>query len=182
FRRVLFRSVRVPDGGLVRVEVPDDAVTDVHREWLLVRLRSPWTVGGATHPAGALLVTRLDAFLAGARDLTVLFEPDDRTSLSYHAWTREHLLLVVMADVRTRLEVRSPGAAGWRQAVLDEPAEFAHTDILDTNRDVSDEYLLSAGGFLQPPTVRYGRVGSGGAETLKQGPAFFDATGMSVRQ
>ena len=167
--------------GLVRIEVPDDAITDVHREWLLVRLRSPWTVGAATYPAGTLLVTRLDAFLAGARELSVLFEPDDRTSLAYHAWTREHLLLVVMADVRTRLEVRSPGADGWRRATLEDPDDFAHTDILDTNRDASDEYLLSASGFLQPPTVRYGRVG-GPPDVLKQGPAFFDPAGMTVRQ
>ena len=28
------------------MDVPPDAETDVHREWLLVKLRSPWKVGG----------------------------------------------------------------------------------------------------------------------------------------
>ena len=45
------------------------------REWLLVRPRADWTVGGVTHPAGALLATRFDDFLAGGRDFTVLFAP-----------------------------------------------------------------------------------------------------------
>src|SRR5690606_12790955 len=33
------------------IEVPDDAEIDVHREWLLIRTRSPWTVGEKSYPA-----------------------------------------------------------------------------------------------------------------------------------
>ena len=88
-------------GELHRIDVPQDADVDVHREWLLVRHRAQWTVGGATYPAGALLATDLDAWMAGERDSsTVLFEPDARTSLQDHAWTRHHLLLTLLDDVR----------------------------------------------------------------------------------
>ena len=55
----------------------------MHRDWLLIRLRSPWTVGEVTYPAGALLAAEFDRYLDGRRELTVLFQPDDRTSLSY---------------------------------------------------------------------------------------------------
>src|SRR5690349_37700 len=54
-------------GGLVQIAVPEDAIVDVHREWLLVRTRSDWATGGTTYPAGALLAIRFDAFLAGDR-------------------------------------------------------------------------------------------------------------------
>src|SRR5579859_7830180 len=80
--------LRTGDGDLVRVPVPEDAIVDVHREWLLIQTRSPWEAGG-TGP-GVLLAARFDAFMAGERDLTVLFEPGSRSSLSYHAWTRNH--------------------------------------------------------------------------------------------
>lgn len=60
FRREEF--LRTVDGELVRIDVPEDAETDVHREWLLIALRSDWTVADRTYPAGALLVTRLDRF------------------------------------------------------------------------------------------------------------------------
>ncbi len=42
----------------------------------------PVDVGGAEYPAGTLLAARFEAFLAGDRELTVLFEPDAHTSLS----------------------------------------------------------------------------------------------------
>jgi len=173
--------LRPAAGDLVRVPVPEDAIADVHRDWLLIQTRSPWQAGGATYPAGALLATRFEPFLAGERDLTVLFEPDPRTSLSYHAWTRNHLILNTLHDVRSRLTVLTPDGGTWRRAALPGVPEFAHTDIVDADPYDSDEYMLESTGFTEPGTLRYGHVGAG-AETLKQAPAFFDATGIGVRQ
>jgi prolyl oligopeptidase len=175
------RYVRSAAGDLTRIDVPDDARTDVHREWLLIRLRSEWTVGAVTYPAGTVLVTRLDAFLAGGRELTPVFEPDPRTSLSYHAWTRNHLILAVLSDVKSRLEVLTPGEAGWQREVLAGAPEFDHTEIVDTDPDHSDAYLLSSSGFTRPTMLRHGHVG-GEPEALKQEPWFFDPDGLSVRQ
>jgi prolyl oligopeptidase len=173
--------LRTGSGELVQVAVPEDAVVDVHREWLLIRTRSPWHAGGASYPAGVLLATRFDAFLAGERELTVLFEPDAHTSLSYHAWTRNHLILAMLQDVRRRLAVLTPADGPWPRAELPGVPEFAHADLVDTDPYDSDEYMLESTGFTEPGTLRYGHIG-GPAETLKQAPAFFDATGMTVRQ
>jgi prolyl oligopeptidase len=173
--------LRTGGGELVPIAVPQDASVDVHREWLLVRTRSPWTAGGISYPAGALLAARFEAFLAGDRKLTVLFEPDARTSLSYYAWTRHHLILNLLRDVRSQLTVLTPADGQWRRAALAGVPEFAHTDIEDTDPQDSDEYMLVSSGFTEPDTLRYGHVG-GEAETLRQAPAFFDAAGLSVRQ
>ncbi|MEV4769136.1 prolyl oligopeptidase family serine peptidase [Micromonospora humida] len=171
-----------PDGGQVPVPVPEDAQWDVHREWLLVRLRTPWEVAGVTHPAGALLVTRFDDFVAGEGDLTVLFEPDERTALSYHVWTRHHLILATLVDVHRRLEVLTPdGASGWRRTPLAGVPEGDEPWIVDTDPDLGDDYLIASTGYLRPASLRLGRVG-GPVETLKREPAFFDATGLTVRQ
>jgi len=168
-------------GELVRLAVPEDAIVEAHREWLLVRTRSPWTVGGASYPAGALLAGSFDAFLAGERELTVLFEPDAHTSLSYYAWTRHHLILGMLRDVRSELAVLTPAGGEWRRAGLPGVPEFAQTEIADTDPYDSDEYMLVSSGFTQPATLRYGHIGAE-LETLKQAPAFFDATGMGVEQ
>ncbi|QDY11868.1 S9 family peptidase [Micromonospora sp. HM134] len=176
-----------PDGDKVPVPVPEDAQWDVHRQWLLVRLRTPWEVAGVTHPAGALLATRFDDFLAGGRDLTVLFEPDERTALSYHVWTRHHLILATLVDVRRRLEVLTPdgpgdsGGSGWRRTPLAGVSADDDTWIVDTDPDLGDDYLIASTGYLRPATLRLGRIG-GPVETLKREPAFFDATGLTVRQ
>ncbi|MEU4623181.1 prolyl oligopeptidase family serine peptidase [Actinoplanes sp. NPDC023801] len=165
-----------PSGALVRVDVPDDAAVEYHRDWLLVFLRSPWTTGGRTHPAGALLVTESDR-----REFTVLFQPDAHTSLTSWAWTRNHLLLVTMSDVRTRIEILTPDTPEWRREPLPGAGEFDCTWVVDTDPDNDDAYLICSEGFLRPATLSLGTVG-GATEVLKRQPAFFDADGMTVRQ
>jgi prolyl oligopeptidase len=179
------RYLRTAGGELVRIEAPDDADVSAHREWLLIRLRGEWTAGGRTHPAGTLLGTGFDEYLAGGRDLAVLFAPDGRTSLQYFTWTRRHLILVALRDVRSQVEVLTPGPEGWHRAPLlasgAADGGFRQVDVVDTNADETDEFLLSSTGFLQPTTLGYGSVG-GEVEALKEEPAFFDAPGRSVRQ
>ncbi|OLR95213.1 prolyl oligopeptidase family serine peptidase [Actinokineospora bangkokensis] len=173
--------VRGADGSLVKIDLPDDASPDVHREWMLVSLRSEWTVGGRTFPAGALLVTDFEAYLAGSRELTPLFLPDERTSLSGWAWTRNHLILNELSDVTTRLEVLTPGPDGWAREELPGAPELGSASITDTDPDNSDEYLLNVTGYLQPSTLLRGEVG-GEVEVLRRAPAFFDADGLRVEQ
>ncbi|MFD0783337.1 prolyl oligopeptidase family protein [Micromonospora azadirachtae] len=168
-------------GERVRIPVPEDASWDVHREWLVIRLRSPWQVGAVTHPAGALLATRFDAFLAGERELTTLFCPDERTALSYHVWTRNHLIIATLVDVRSRLTVLTPGETGWRREPLAGVPADEHSRLVETDPDLGDDYLLASEGFLRPATLRLGRVG-GPVEVLKREPASFDAADLAVRQ
>lgn len=175
------------EGALARVPVSEDAMPGVHREWLLVSTRSPWTPDGTvTYPAGALLAVRFDDFMAGDRDLTVLFEPDPHTSLGYYAWTRGHLFLRTMRDVRSELAVLTPPAAGethWHRSAPPGVPELAETDIAGTDPDRDDEYFMISSGFTEPATLSYGQVGDGGGpEPLKRAPAFFDAGGLSMRQ
>lgn len=172
--------LRTPD-RLVRIDVPEDASTSVHREWLLIRTRSPWTVAGTEYPAGTLLAANFDAYLAGERDLTVLFEPDERTSLESYAWTLDHLLLTTLSDVRTELHALTPGEGGWRREPLAGVPAMSTGDVVGTNPDDDNEYLLDTSGFTEPSTLAYGHVG-GGTETLKRAPARFDSEGMSVDQ
>jgi prolyl oligopeptidase len=162
---------------LIKLEVPEDAEADVHREWLLVTTRSPWR----DYPAGALLAIRLEDFLAGQRDFTVLFEPDEHSALSYHAWTRHHLIIATLVDVSGRLEVLTPTPHGWLREDLAAVPNLAAADIIATDPDQSDEYFLDVSGYLQPSTLRRGEI-AGAVETVKQAPTFFDPAGLSVRQ
>ncbi len=176
--------LRRPGGELVKIGVPPDANVDVHREWLLITTRSPWDVAGTTYQAGTLIASQFDAFVRGERDLTVLFEPDPHTSLSYYAWTRNHLILNKLHDVRSELAVLTPAAepgAAWTHGELPGVPKFAQTDVVMTDPDDSDEYMLACSGFTQPGTLVYGQV-DGEAESIKQAPAFFDSSGLTVRQ
>ncbi|KAG1246781.1 hypothetical protein G6F68_014486 [Rhizopus microsporus] len=63
--------LRGDDGTLTKIDAPNSAEKGLHKQWLTLELRDPWTVGGKTYASGSLLATRLDDFLAGKRD----FEP-----------------------------------------------------------------------------------------------------------
>ncbi len=173
--------LRKADGTLAKIDVPEDANPDVFREWLTVELRSPWTVGGATYPAGALLATRFDDFMAGKRQFTVVFAPTPTTSLAGATWTRHHLILNVLDDVKNTLFVVTPGEGQWTREPLPGAPPFSTVTASAVDAKTSDDYWLNVSGFLTPASLLLGRVGQA-PETLKQQPAFFDASGLEVSQ
>ena len=63
-----------------------------------------------TDGVAALLAAPFDDFMAGSRDLTVLFEPTATTSLAGTTWTRHHLVVNVLDDVKNLLHVLTPPA------------------------------------------------------------------------
>ncbi|MCX2180445.1 prolyl oligopeptidase family serine peptidase [Streptomyces sp. SKN60] len=175
------------EGELRRLDLPEDADSSVHREWLLVTPKAPWL----GQPAGALLAFRFDAFLAGRREPEVLFTPDDRTALAGHSWTRNHLIVETLQDVASRLHVLTPPAdpatagtgtgAGWKRQELADIPPLSSAALTDTDPDTGDEYFLSVTGHLVPPTLHRGEIGGPG-ETIKQAPERFDADGLEARQ
>ena len=171
-----------PDGALVKVPAPNSADKDVHREWLTLQLREPLQAGGRTYPAGALLAARFDDFMAGKREFTVLFEPTATRSLQASTWTRNHLLLDVLDDVKSRVEVLTPSADGdWARAALPVSDAIVALEVEAVDEDTSDAYWLTATSFLSPTSLSLGEVGQA-PERLKQLPAFFDASGLVATQ
>jgi prolyl oligopeptidase len=171
------------DGKLVKIEKPDDANASVHREWLLVELRSPWTVGGRTYPAGALLAADFEKFLAGDRTFHVLFEPGPRTSLVAFAGTRRHLLLTTLDNVRSRVEVLSFRDGTWRREPLPGVPEAGTASVSPVDDIESDDYLLVTSSPLTPSTLALGTAGAGREpERLKASPTFFETNGLRVEQ
>lgn len=175
---------QLKDGKLIHLDVPQDAANvDAHREWLLVQLRSAWTVAGNTYPSGALIAIKYDDFLAGKRQFTTLFAPDAHTALSNYAWTRHHLILDVMDDVKSRLDVLTPkDDSNWAREDMPGAPQFSTVSVVDTDPDHSDEYWLSVTGFLTPSSLERGVLGEGKAQAIKQSPAFFDASKYQVSQ
>lgn len=171
----------LPDGSLLRIDTPDDAGTSVYRDWLTVRPRTDWEVDGTIYPAGSLLVTDYADYLAGSRELTPLFTPDEHTSLEQGTWTRNHLLLVTLSDVQTRLSVLTPTETGWDEKPLDGVPELTASGVISTDARSGDNFFVNSSGFTTPATLFYGTVG-GPLEPVKQAPSFFDADGISVSQ
>ena len=93
------------DGKLVKIEKPDSAKANVHRDLLLFELRDDWTTGGRTYPAGALLASDFEGFMKGERRFDVLFEPSERRSLAAFSPTLNHVLVNELDNVKNRIYV-----------------------------------------------------------------------------
>jgi prolyl oligopeptidase len=177
------RELFLRDGeALVKIDVPDSAEKGVHRDWLNVLLRDPWTVGGTTYPAGALLTTNFERFMAGERSFDVLFEPDDRTSFAGFDWTRNHVLLNVLEDVKNRVSILTPTEGGWDRRPLGGVPDNGTITVWAVDTDHTDEYFVTVEDFVTPTTLSIGTVGAQAPEPLKAMPAFFDAEAVDVTQ
>ena len=164
---------------LIPIDVPTDASSiSVHRDWLLIELRTDWPVGLDSYRAGSLLAANYDEFVSGTKEFQVVFEPDEHTCLHQYAWTRDRLLLVTLADVASRVEIVTPGS--WRrEPVLGIPA--ATNTVIVAADDTGDEFFLDSSGFDSPSRLLRG-TDDGPLEQLKSAPAFFDAENLDVRQ
>ena len=168
-------------GALTKLDLPDGAQKSAFREWLSVELRQPWTVGGREYQAGSLLAIRLDAFLSGARNFDVLFEPAQNTSLASSAVTKDHVILNVLEDVKNRLYVLTPGKNGWARVPLVGAPAFGTVGISAVDAEESNDYFMTVTDYLTPTSLLMGTVGRT-PEKLKQLPSFFDASQHEISQ
>lgn len=168
-------------GELVRIDAPTDASLSVHREWLLIELRTDWYTGSGVYPAGALLAADYEQFLDGTAELIVVFSPDQHTCLYQYAWTLDRLVMVTLADVASQVEIVTPGT--WvREAVpgADDADTFTSTMIVAADH-TGREIFLDSSGFLTPSRLLHGNAGDELTE-IKRAPAFFDSADMTVSQ
>lgn len=162
------------DAELLRVDAPTDATVSVHHDWLLIELRTDWD----GHAAGSLLAASYAEFISGTKNLTVVFEPDARTSLHQYSWTRDRLVVVTLADVASRVQIFTPGE--W--TATDLPGVPPNTNTVIAAADShGDEIFLDSSGFVTPSQLLHGTP-DGPVTRIKQAPGFFDADGIEVSQ
>lgn len=173
--------LRSDDGSLTQIDAPNSANKGVYKQYLLLELREPWSTGGNDYPAGSLLVTNFDAFMAGKRDFDVAFAPSDNTSLASFAPTKDHLVLNVLEDVKNKIYVLTPSDSGWKKEPLKGAPEIGTVGFSPVDADESNDFWMTSSGYLTPTTLSYGTVGSA-PEQIKQLTPMYDASGLEVTQ
>ena len=173
--------LRNADGSLAKIDAPNSAQKGVHKDWLLLELREPYEAGGKTWTPGSLIATNFNDFMAGKREFTALFEPTDNAALAGYTWTKDHLVLNVMEDVKNRLSVLTPGKAGWAKADFVGAPTIGTIGVGAVDADDSNAVWLTATDFLTPTTLSIAEVGSK-PEVLKSNPVFFDGSKDVIEQ
>lgn len=162
------------DGAWVAIDVPTDVNVSAHRDWLLFRPQQDWDLAGTTYPAGSLLAAKYEEYLAGGREISVLFTPDPHTSLQSWSWTRNFLLLNLLKDVSSEIRVLDPsrpggaasGGSAWASTLLDAcpPLHDVNAYAVDDEDEAAadggagDDFWLVATGFTTPSTLMRGTL------------------------
>lgn len=171
------------DHELIPIPVPLDSEIGFFHDQLLVEVKSDWSVGATTLPTGALVAINFDAFMAGARDFTLLFTPQPRVSLARQGYTttRNHVVISTLDNVNGRLAAWRYDHGDWQAVAMEAPAIGSISARgIDSNR--SDQIFVTTSNFLSPSTLHRQTVGQNDRITLKQTPAYFDATGLTMTQ
>ncbi|RVU21509.1 prolyl oligopeptidase family serine peptidase [Methylobacterium oryzihabitans] len=170
-------------GPKTRLDLPTDADAHWHRGFLAVRPRTPWTVGAVTYPPDSVLGIGFEAFLAGARDVRVLFEPGPRRALQGFFWSGGRLVVSVLDDLVARFPVFTPSESGWAESAVAGLPELGMVNVwsLDTDEEESNgDLLASANDPVTPSTLMLTRADLPAPTVLKQAPALFSTDGLVV--
>jgi prolyl oligopeptidase len=175
------------DSQPVKLDLPADATPVPFRDWLLVRTRSPWTAGGATHPGGSLLAIRFAEFMKGERAFDVLYTPTARSALDTSGddrsgvrVTRSAVLFIELDNVRPRLWELRHDSKAWQRAKVDLPDTGQVANL--ATYWASDDYFFTHQDFTTPTTLFTRTVGQPKREAVKSLPRYFDASGIVTRQ
>jgi prolyl oligopeptidase len=169
-------------GDFVKIDKPDDAEVNIHRDWLLLTLRTPWKVGDKTYPSGALLATKFDDYLEGKKHFQVLFTPTAKKSLAGISPTRNYFILNELDNVVNKLYVLKPQKGVWHREALPVAAPMSSISAAAVDDDESDDYFLTSSNYLMPSNLALGTIGQPTLEILKSGPKFFNADGLEISQ
>lgn len=168
------------DGSLAKIDAPNSAQKNVHKQYLMLELREAWLVAGQSYVAGSLLVADFDAYMRGVREFTILFSPTNNRSLAAYAWTKNFLLLNVLDDVKNKISVLDP-SKNWQSQPLPGAPAFGTLTISALDDEICDQYFLTVSDYLTPTTLMIGDVAYA-PEIVKQLPHFFDASQHAVSQ
>ncbi|RUZ46265.1 prolyl oligopeptidase family protein, partial [Mesorhizobium sp. M7A.F.Ca.US.003.02.1.1] len=170
-----------------QIDLPRDASWRVFGDWLAVRPRKPWTVGGTTHPADALIVISLSTFLAGGRRFETLFQPGERRSMQSFFWNDGKLIISYLVNLAPRFEMFTPGHQEWTRRVLNTLPAEGTVDVWSFDAAVHEtngEVLICAQDPITPPQLLLFDLNAApslsASAILKRSPENFDASGLVV--
>jgi prolyl oligopeptidase len=171
-------------GAKTRLDLPTDIWMEAHQDWLVVKLRTAWTVGGQTYVPDTVLGISLSAFLTGDRDFTIVFEPGARRALQGFFWSAGRLVLPILDELKPVFEVLTPSATGWARTGLPGLPKIGVVDVwrLDTEESESNGDLLAN---LQDPLTPSSLMlieSFAAPALLKRAPRTFSPAGLVVTQ
>ena len=169
------------DNKIIKLDLPEDcSLNAILDNQLVIQLKSDWEVNDKTYKTGTLLSLNFTELLKGEKQIQVIIEPDEFSSIAEVSNTKNKLLLNLLTNVTGQLYIYSFSNGKWTNQKVKAP-EFGTISIIATN-ELSDQYFFDFKNFITPSTLYYADAGKNTFEAYKSLPAFFDASKYEVKQ
>ncbi len=165
------------------LDLPTDMRVDWHGDWMAVSPRTPWTAGGTTHAPDAVLGIALSAFLAGEREMTVLFQPGERQALQGFFWSGARLVISILDELDPVFLTATPSPEGWSPGRLGGLPSVGVVSVwpLDAQAEEGDGTLLArTEAPLTPATLLLLAADPASPGTPASGTTGSDPAGFNV--
>jgi len=107
---------------IIKLDIPEDAdLKDILNDQLIVQLKSDWAVHEKTYKTGTLLSLDFTALLKGEKQVKVILEPDEFSSISQVSTTKNKLLINLLSNVTGQLYIYSFSDGKWSNQKVQAP-------------------------------------------------------------
>lgn len=175
------KSYVIIDKKLVLIDIPEDANTAaILKNQLIISLKSDWKVNNITYKQGSVVSANFTSLLKGIKDIHLIYEPDQFSSVDGISNTKNFLLFNILSNVKSELNTFAFVNEKWIKTKVEAP-EFGTIGISATD-EFSDQYFFNFQNFLTPTSLFYANAESKSIKKIKSLPAFFDASKYKVEQ
>jgi len=169
------------DNKIVTLDIPDDCnLNGILKDQLVIQLKSDWTVNGQTYKNGSLLSLNFTKLLTGIKEVLLILEPDEFSSISEISTTKNQLLVNMLTNVTSQLYIYSPINGTWRPQKVKAP-DFGTISLIASD-EFSDQYFFQYENFITPSTLYAANAGDNTFKASKSLPSYFDASKYEVKQ
>ena len=170
------------DNGKPRMlDIPEDAnLVTILDDQLIISLKSDWETASGKFRQGSLVSAAYEPLLQGRQEITLVTEPDDRSSITSVSSSLNSLIVNKLNNVRSELYLYSLENGKWTPSRVDTPDHGTISiGSVDGN---SDEYFFWYENFLTPSSLYFSRTTENTVKKVRSLPAFFDPEKYRVWQ
>jgi prolyl oligopeptidase len=166
---------------LIKLDIPETSgPSALLKNQLIIQLKSDWNVAGKNYKSGSVIALDFNKLLNNKKDITVIFQPDEFTSVRGISTTKNVLLINLLKNVSSELYTYTFEKNKWLGKKVDIPA-LGSVSIISTD-NTTDEYFLNYTNFLTPTTIYTADAQKGNVRKVKSMPDFFDSEKYQVEQ
>jgi prolyl oligopeptidase len=170
----------IEKGELIKLELPEDIeLSSIFNKLVIFQLKSDWTINGKTYKQGSVVSINYDELISKKKNLQLIVEPDERSSVTGISNTKNVLLVNMLNNVKSEL-YKYTWNGKWVKERIDAP-QFGNISLGATDEN-SDNYFFYFTNFLKPSTIYNGNAKTGKFEKVKSLPSFFPTDKYKVEQ